>query len=87
MPRVLHVRSSGALLGAEQVVLELLKNSHRFAFDASLLIIKDPKDSHTELYRAARRMGGAKYIINSGLIFSIKLILAQMIVFIPFVCS
>jgi glycosyltransferase involved in cell wall biosynthesis len=56
-PRVLHVRSSGALLGAEQVVLELLKNSQRFGVDASLLVIKDPKDSQTELYRAATRLG------------------------------
>jgi hypothetical protein len=43
-PRVLHVRSLGALLGAEQVVLELLKNSHRFGFDASLLVVKERSD-------------------------------------------
>ena len=56
-PRVLHVRSSNLLLGAEQVVLELLKNSSEFGIEASLLVIKDPADSETELYRAAKASG------------------------------
>ncbi|MDI9245585.1 glycosyltransferase family 4 protein [Marinobacter sp. CHS3-4] len=56
-PRVLHVRSSNLLLGAEQVVLELLKNSFEFDIESSLLVIKDPEDAETELYRAAKTSG------------------------------
>ena len=56
-PRVLHVRSSSALLGAEQVVLELLKNSPEFGVEASLLVLRDPNDAQTELYRAAKSLG------------------------------
>lgn len=56
-PRVLHIRSSSALLGAEQVVLELLKNSHQFGIDSSLLVLRDPSDAQTELYKAARGLG------------------------------
>jgi len=51
------VRSSGAILGAEQVVLELLKNCPDFGVDASLLVIRDPADSQTELYKAADKSG------------------------------
>jgi|GEM_PF-1093594 len=56
-PRVLHVRSSNFLLGAEQVVLELLKNSAKFGVEASLLVLRDPSDSQTELFKAAKDSG------------------------------
>jgi hypothetical protein len=51
------VRSSGGILGAEQVVLELLKNCPNLGVDASLLVIRDPTDSQTELYKAAYNLG------------------------------
>lgn len=56
-PRVLHVRSSSAMLGAEQVVLELLKNSPEFGVDGLLLVLRDPSDPQSELYRSAQNMG------------------------------
>ncbi|WP_336143066.1 MULTISPECIES: glycosyltransferase family 4 protein [unclassified Marinobacter] len=56
-PRVLHIRSSSALLGAEQVVLELLKNSAEFGVDAFLLVLRDPNDPTTQLYKVANDMG------------------------------
>lgn len=53
--RVLHLRCTGALLGAESVVLELANHSKQFGYSAVVGVIHDERDNYPELADVAAR--------------------------------
>jgi glycosyltransferase involved in cell wall biosynthesis len=56
-PRVMHVRSSGALLGAERVVLELAERSRASGYEPLVVSLQDQGDSAPEMNVLARQAG------------------------------
>ncbi len=54
---VLHLRSSGAYLGAENVILEISKNSERYGFRSIVGAVKDVRDASPVFLDAARGAG------------------------------
>jgi glycosyltransferase involved in cell wall biosynthesis len=53
----MHVRSSGALLGAERVVLELARSSPAWGYDAIIVALQDEGDPAPEMCAIARQEG------------------------------
>ncbi|RFA32102.1 glycosyltransferase family 4 protein [Alkalilimnicola ehrlichii] len=53
--RVLHLRGSSAFLGAEHVVLELARQSHRYGFEAVIGIPLESDQPEPELVRFAEQ--------------------------------
>lgn len=53
MKRVLHLRSSGGMLGAENVILEICKYSMKFGIHSSIGIIKNENDPIPEFMQVA----------------------------------
>lgn len=51
--RVLHLRSSGGMLGAEQVILSLCANAQAFGYEPSLAVVRDIADAEPQLIAAA----------------------------------
>jgi glycosyltransferase involved in cell wall biosynthesis len=54
---VLHVRSGGAVLGAEQVVIELSRQSPRYGYTPVVAALRDARDGHPPLCQAAEEYG------------------------------
>ena len=52
---VLHLRSSGGLLGAENVILEIAKNSKNFGYNSIIGAIKDYKDPIPDFLEVAKK--------------------------------
>jgi hypothetical protein len=57
MKKVLHVRASGSLLGAERVVLELCRVSPEFGYSTALCVPVDGDSTEPDLVVAARAQG------------------------------
>jgi len=57
MPKVLHLRASGQLLGAERVVLELAKNLPDHGYDTFIGIPTEKGEPHPEFALAAEQAG------------------------------
>ena len=55
--RVLHLRSSGAILGAENVIIEIAKNSPRHGWESVVGAINDVKDTYPDFLGLASRNG------------------------------
>ena len=55
--RVLHLRSSGGLLGAEQVILGLCQHSREFGYEPLLALTHDRSDPVPQLHVAAKARG------------------------------
>ncbi len=55
MAKVLHLRCSGSLLGAETVVLELSSSSANFGYESVVGVIQDSRDSFPELATIAKQ--------------------------------
>lgn len=55
--RVLHIRSSAAMLGAEKVVLELAKRTQEFGYESLILALRSPGESEPTLIEHARQAG------------------------------
>jgi glycosyltransferase involved in cell wall biosynthesis len=55
MPKVLHIRCSGELLGAENVVLELASSSGGYDYESIIGIIHDTRDPYPELAIEAKK--------------------------------
>ena len=55
--RVIHLRGSGAMLGAERVVLELAKSSPRFGYEPLIVAPQAPEAAEPELVTQARQAG------------------------------
>jgi glycosyltransferase involved in cell wall biosynthesis len=49
MPKVLHLRSTGAFLGAESVVLELCANLPELGYETNIGLLHDSRDPYPEL--------------------------------------
>lgn len=62
--RVLHLRSSGGLLGAEQVVLGLCSHSLPFGYDCRLAVIHDAGDPIPALHTVASLRGVASDLLE-----------------------
>jgi glycosyltransferase involved in cell wall biosynthesis len=56
-PTVMHVRSTGALLGAERVILELARAAAGFGYRTLVVGLQDAGDPPPELCRAAQESG------------------------------
>lgn len=67
--RVLHLRSSGGLLGAEQVILALCAHASRFGYEPSLAVTHDAGDAQPELLTAARSRGIDTHLIECSVSF------------------
>jgi glycosyltransferase involved in cell wall biosynthesis len=55
--RIIQLRSSSAMLGAERVVLELSKRSWEFGYESIVVALQSPDDPEPELVRLARAAG------------------------------
>ncbi len=62
----MHVRSSGALLGAESVVLELAKHSAQFGYTPVVTAFQDRGDPPPELCQLARQFGVDSHTFSCG---------------------
>jgi glycosyltransferase involved in cell wall biosynthesis len=67
---VLHLRSSGALLGAENVILEIAKNSKRFGYNSIVGAIKDCRDPVPDFLEVAKK----KYRLQTLLLENRKIL-------------
>lgn len=54
---VLHLRSSGGLLGAENVILEIAKHSKEYGYNSIIGVLKDARDPEPEILTVARKNG------------------------------
>ncbi len=59
---VLHLRSTGALLGAERVILQLAARSEAHGYTPVVAGVQDRRDPSPELCRLAREMGIESYV-------------------------
>ncbi len=67
MKNVLHLRSSGALLGAENVIIELAKNSTSFGYQSFIGAIHNDEDPFPEFLNPARDAGvKTAYLMEKG---------------------
>jgi glycosyltransferase involved in cell wall biosynthesis len=57
LPKVLHLRSSAGLLGAEKVIIEIAKHSKNYGYDSVIGIFKDNNKTTPELVSAAENAG------------------------------
>jgi len=57
MKNVLHIRSSGEFLGAENVVLQLSNFSEEFGYKAHIVVIQDTRDEFPLLAEYAKEQG------------------------------
>lgn len=64
MKKVLHLRSSGALLGAETVILELARNSQAFGFESIIGAINNEEDQYPEFLLPAKDHGTTTVVFN-----------------------
>ncbi len=64
MKKVLHLRSSGALLGAETVILELAKNSKAFGYESVIGAINNDEDPYPEFLIPAKNHGTTAVVFN-----------------------
>ena len=64
MKRILHLRSSGALLGAENVILEIAKNSPRFGYESFIGAVNNFKDPYPEFLYPAEKTGIKTVVFN-----------------------
>ena len=55
--KVLHLRSSGGLLGAENVILEIANHSERFGYKSIIGVLHDPRDAASEMLNVAQSNG------------------------------
>lgn len=62
--KVFHLRSSGGLLGAENVILELSKNAHRFGYQVIVGALQDVGDPYPEFILEADRLGLATRVFQ-----------------------
>lgn len=63
--RVLHLRSSGGLLGAEAVILQLAQHSQHFGYDPIVGVLHDLPGDEPELAQVARDVGLRTWILPS----------------------
>nr|WP_276611012.1 glycosyltransferase [Wenzhouxiangella sp. XN24] len=66
------MRASGALLGAEQVVLELCRNSPKYGYESALCVPVDNGSGEPELIRAARAQGTEVLPVSFSSPFSVR---------------
>jgi len=57
MKKILHLRSSGGLLGAENVLLEIARHSHRFGYQSIVGGVRDIRDPVPDLVSIAFENG------------------------------
>lgn len=57
MKRVIQLRSSGGLLGAERVILELSRNLPKYGYQSTIVALWDEGDPYPELLTEAKRLG------------------------------
>jgi glycosyltransferase involved in cell wall biosynthesis len=62
--RVLHVRSSGGVLGAERVVLELCRGAGAFGWHSALAVTHDAGEPVPELFRVAAAAGIDAHLLD-----------------------
>lgn len=67
--RILHLRSSGGLLGAESVILEIASHSEQFGYKSVIGVIADSRDGDSEFLAVARKRGFEthSFVCNSKL--------------------
>lgn len=64
MRNILHLRSSGALLGAENVIIELAKNTTSFGYKSFIGAIHNDEDPFPEFLKSAREAGLETVLFN-----------------------
>jgi glycosyltransferase involved in cell wall biosynthesis len=69
--KVLHLRSSGGMLGAERVIIELCKNSHSFGFESHVGVIHNTQDRIPEFYSFLCKEGIPCFLVEDTKNFSI----------------
>ncbi|MCI5166720.1 MAG: glycosyltransferase family 1 protein [Candidatus Electrothrix sp. GM3_4] len=71
--KVLHLRSSGGLLGAESVILEIVNHSEKFGYKSVIGVLNDSRDAASELLTVARSYGFEthNFVCNSRLDFKV----------------
>jgi glycosyltransferase involved in cell wall biosynthesis len=71
--KVLHLRSSGGLLGAENVILEIANHSERFGYTSVIGVLHDSRDADSELLNVAQSNGFEthSFVCNSRLDFKV----------------
>ena len=71
--KVLHLRSSGGLLGAESVILEIANHSERFGYTSVIGVLHDSRDADSELLTVAQGNGFEthSFVCNSRLDFKV----------------
>lgn len=70
--RVLHLRSSGDLLGAEQVVTSLCEHSAAFGYRSSLALTHDHGDEPPRLLAVAQSKGIDSHVVSSRSRFDLR---------------
>jgi len=66
MKNVLHIRSSGEFLGAENVVLQLSNFSNEFGYNPHILVIQDIRDDYPLLAEYAKEQGISCSVIKTS---------------------
>lgn len=72
MKKVLHLRSSGAMLGAENVIIEIAKNSKKYGFESIIGAIKDKNDEIPELVDVSKSNNIETVVFEHSGIFDFK---------------
>ena len=74
MRRVLHLRSSGAFLGAENVILQLASSSQSLGFQSVVGVIHDRRDNMPALALKAKSQGHEVIVFSASKRFDIECI-------------
>ncbi|MCI5140169.1 MAG: hypothetical protein D3909_00160 [Candidatus Electrothrix sp. ATG1] len=72
--KILHLRSSGALLGAENVILEIANHSERYGYKSVIGVLSDSRDAIPELLTVAQSNGFETYNFVCGSRLDFKII-------------
>lgn len=67
MRRILHLRSSGAFLGAENVILQLASSSEKFGFQSVVGVIHDVRDEMPALALKAKSQGCEVVVFSASM--------------------
>lgn len=72
MKKVLHLRSSGAMLGAENVIIEIAKNSKKYGFESIIGAIKDKNDETPHFVEVSKSYNIETVIFENSGIFDFR---------------
>ncbi|MBV1871326.1 MAG: glycosyltransferase family 4 protein [Gammaproteobacteria bacterium] len=76
MKKVLHLRSSGSFLGAENVVLQLTESLGDFGYESIIGVIQDSRDDTPALFSKALQKGFHAHIFKADKRFDLECIRA-----------